>query len=120
MKYQKYHYIRFADKDENKERCDWETSANWQFFIGTDRERLKLTTKPEPYTYQRILPWLHRQVAPTLKMAMKLDKVNGTDYIDTMLKEEKLTDRHKKIQQQLYAELADIINESEENNCLNY
>lgn len=31
-------------------------------------------------------------------MAMKLDKVNGTDYIDTMLKEEKLTDRHKKIQ----------------------
>lgn len=37
MKYQKYHYIRFADKDENKERCDWETSANWQFFIGTDR-----------------------------------------------------------------------------------
>lgn len=45
---------------------------------------------------------------------MKLDKVNGTDYIDTMLKEAKLTDKHKKILQQQSAELADIINESEE------
>ena len=107
-------YIRFVDKDKNKERCDWETSASWQWFIGADRGRLKLTTKPEPYTYQRTLHWLHRQVAPTLKMAMKLDKVNGTDYIDTMLKEAKLTDKHKKILQQQSAELADIISESEE------
>lgn len=108
-------YIRFADKDESKERCDWETSASWQWFLGTDRGRLKLTTKPEPYTFQRTLHWLNRQVAPTLKMAMKLDKVNGTDYIDTMLEQAKLTEKHKKILQQQSAEMDDIITkESEE------
>ena len=108
-------YIRFADKDESKERCDWETSASWQWFLGADRGRLKLTTKPEPYTFQRTLHWLNRQVAPTLKMAMELDKVNGTDYIDTMLEQAKLTDKHKKILQQQSAEMDDIITkESEE------
>lgn len=107
-------YIRFADKDENKEHCDWKTSANWQWFIGADRGQLRLTTKPEPYTYQRTLHWLHRQVAPTLKMAMELDKVNGTDYIEVMLKQAKLSDRHQKILKQQSAELADIIEESEE------
>ena len=107
-------YIRFADKDENKERCDWETSASWQWFLGADRGRLKLTTKPEPYTYQRTLHWLNRQVAPTLKMAMKLDKVNGTDYIDTMLEQAKLTEKHEKILQQQSAEMQDIITKESE------
>ena len=107
-------YIRFADKDENKERCDWETSASWQWFLGADRGRLKLTTKPEPYTYQRTLHWLNRQVAPTLKMAMKLDKVNGTDYIDTMLEQAKLTEKHEKILQQQSAEMKDIITKESE------
>lgn len=108
-------YIRFADKEENKERSDWETSASWQWFLGTDRGRLRLTTKPEPYTYQRTLHWLHKQVAPTLKMAMKLDTVNGTEYIDTMLKQAKLTDKHRKILQQQSAQIQDIITkESEE------
>ncbi|MGX8833081.1 MobT family relaxase [Amedibacillus sp. YH-ame6] len=108
-------YIRFADKDESKERSDWETSASWQWFLGTDRGRLRLTTKPEPYTYQRTLHWLNRQVAPTLKMAMKLDKLNGTDYIDSMLEQAKLTEKHEKILQQQSAQMQDIITkESEE------
>ncbi|MEG3006087.1 MAG: MobT family relaxase [Oscillospiraceae bacterium] len=108
-------YIRFADKDENKERSDWETSASWQWFLGADRGRLRLTTKPEPYTYQRTLHWLNRQVAPTLKMAMKLDKLNGTDYIDSMLEQAKLTEKHEKILQQQSAQMQDIITkESEE------
>lgn len=108
-------YIRFADKDESKERCDWNTNAQWKWFIGTDRERLKLTTTPEPYTLQRTLNWLHRQVAPTLKMAMKLDKVHDTNIIETMLEQAQLTDKHKKILQQQSAKMQDIIiKESEE------
>ena len=107
-------YIRFADKDESKERCDWETSVSWQWFLSKDRGLLKLTTKPEPYTYQRTLHWLSRQVAPTLKMAMKLDKVNGTDYIDTMLEQAKLTEKHEKILQQQSADMADIITKESE------
>ena len=107
-------YIRFADKEENKERSEWETSASWAWFLGSDRGRVKLTTKPEPYTFQRTLHWLNRQVAPTLKMAMKLDKVNGTDYINTMLEQAKLTDKHRKILQQQSAEIADIITKERE------
>lgn len=108
-------YIRFADKEESKERSDWETSASWLWFLGADRGRLRLTTKPEPYTFQRTLHWLSRQVAPTLKMAMKLDKLNGTDYIDSMLEQTKLTEKHEKILQQQSAQMQDIITkESEE------
>ena len=32
---------------------------------------MKLTTKPEPYTLDRTLRWVQRQVAPTLKMLKK-------------------------------------------------
>ena len=44
------------------------------WFIGDNRQSLKLTTKPEPYTLDRTLRWVQRQVAPTLKMLKKIDK----------------------------------------------
>lgn len=108
-------YVRFADKDVNKERSEWNTSPKWEWFIGADREQLRLTTAPEPYTLKKTLNWLHRQVAPTLKMAMELDKVNETDIIKTMLKQAKLSERHEKILQQQSATMQDlVIKESEE------
>ena len=45
------------------------TAGAW--FIGDNRQSLKLTTKPEPYTLDRTLRWVQRQVAPTLKMLKK-------------------------------------------------
>uniref|UniRef100_UPI0022E64719 replication initiation factor domain-containing protein n=1 Tax=Faecalibacillus intestinalis TaxID=1982626 RepID=UPI0022E64719 len=56
----------------------------WAWFIGDNRQSLKLTTKPEPYTLDRTLRWVQRQVAPTLKMLKKIDKGNGTDYMETI------------------------------------
>jgi len=97
-------YIRFADKDEAKRRSDWKTSARWAWFIGENRERLKLTTKPEPYSFQRTLNWLSRQVAPTLKVAEKLDALNHTTHIRDMVKHAKLTDRLEKVLKQLSVE----------------
>jgi len=94
-------YIRFADKDKTKRRSDWKTSDRWAWFIGEDRERLKLTTKPEPYSFQRTLNWLSRQVAPTLKVAEKLDALNHTTHIRDMVKHAKLTDRLEKVLKQL-------------------
>ena len=47
-------------------------------------------------------------------MAIKLDKINGTDYIKNMLRREKLTDKHKKILQQQSAQMQDIIMEESE------
>lgn len=94
-------YVRFADKDETKRRSDWQTNERWAWFIGEDRRRLKLTTKPEPYDFQRTLNWLSRQVAPTLQVAEKPDKKNNATIIKDMIKNAKLTDRLEKILKQL-------------------
>lgn len=94
-------YVRFADKDETKRRSDWQTNERWAWFIGKDRGRLKLTTNPEPYDFQRTLNWLSRQVAPTLQVAEKLDKQNNTTIIKDMVKNAKLTDRLEKVLKQL-------------------
>lgn len=90
-------YLRFVDKEDGKRRCDWQVNDRWAWFIGSGRGRLKLTTQPEPYTLDRTLNWIARQVAPTLKMARKIDRINGTNIIENLVKGAKLTDRHEKI-----------------------
>ena len=94
-------YVRFADKDETKRRSEWQTNERWAWFIGEGRGRLKLTTEPEPYNFQRTLNWLARQVAPTLQVAEKLDKQNNTTVIKDMVKHAKLSDRLEKVLRQL-------------------
>ena len=88
------------DKDNSKPRSDWKLNEEWAWFVGHNRERLKLTTKPEPYSFQRTLNWLSHQVAPTLKVAMKLDEINQTQIIKDILNNAKLTERHEKILRQ--------------------
>lgn len=48
-------YMRFSDKEVDKRCSEWKTNERWAYFIGSDRGRLKLTTKPEPYTLTRTL-----------------------------------------------------------------
>ena len=88
-------YMRFADKEVEKRRSEWQTNEKWAYFIGSDRGRLKLTTKPEPYTLTRTLNWISRQVAPTWKVLQKIDSTNGTTYLKDILDHAKLTERHK-------------------------
>lgn len=102
-------YLRFVDREEKKPRSQWNVNASWAYFIGSDRRRLKLTTEPKPYTFERTLIWLSRQVAPTLKLAKKLDKVNGTTIISDMITNAKLTERHNKIIRQQTAKPEEII-----------
>ncbi len=90
-------YLRFVDKEDGKRRNEWQVNDRWAWFLGAGRGRLKLTTKPEPYTLDRTLNWIARQVAPTLKMARKIDRINGTDIIESLVKSAKLTDKHEKI-----------------------
>ncbi len=102
-------YIRFVDRDDNRPRCDWKLNDEWAWFISNHRDRLKLTTKPEPYTYERTLNWLARQVAPTLKVALKLDEINQTQTVNTLLEHAKLTDKHRQILKQQSANIKDVI-----------
>ncbi len=107
-------YIRFADKEANKRKSDWKTNARWSWFIGEERPPVKLTTKPEPYTLQRTLNWLQRQVAPTLKMLKQIDAGNQTDYLKNIEQQAKLTDKHKQIIRQQTASVDELIKQEKE------
>jgi phage replication initiation protein len=102
-------YVRFVDKDYNKPRSDWKLNDEWAWFIGENRDSMKLTTKPEPYSFRRTLNWLSRQVAPTLKMAMKLDEINNTQIINEIITNAKLKERHEKILKQQAATAKEVI-----------
>lgn len=93
-------YVRFADKNPTKRRSLWKTSERWAWFVGKNREELRLTTEPEPYTLARTLAWIGRQVAPTLKMALKLDEINETTIIKEMIDRAELSKKHQKIIEQ--------------------
>ena len=61
-------YLCFVDAEEDKPKSEWKVNEDWAWFIGEHREALRLTTQPEPFTLEKALRWLHRQVAPTLNM----------------------------------------------------
>ncbi|MGI6094616.1 MAG: MobT family relaxase [Lachnospiraceae bacterium] len=107
-------YMRFADKEVEKRRSEWKTNEKWAYFIGSDRGRLKLTAKPEPYTLTRTLNWISRQVAPTWKVLEKIDRTNGTTYLKDILDHAKLTERHRKLIEQQTASTKEMITETEE------
>lgn len=111
-------YLRFVDKGEGLRRSKWPVNSRWACFMGEGRGKLKLTTKPEPYTFERSLNWLSRQVAPTLKIACKLDKINHTHVVDDMIKHAKLTDRHNKIYKQQAVSVEKIVKKLSEDRKL--
>lgn len=102
-------YIRFVDRDEDKARSKWPLNQKWAWFIGKNRESIRLTTEPEPYSFHRTLQWLARQVAPTWKIATKLDEINQTSHIQNILLNAKLTDKHKQLLTQQATSTEDII-----------
>ncbi|MDF2855587.1 MAG: transcriptional regulator [Neobacillus sp.] len=101
-------YMRFVDKDETKRRSHWETSKDWAWFLGEDRGALRLTTKPEPYTYERTFNWLRHQVAPNLKVVQTLDHLKGTTILNSLIQNAELTEKHEKLIEQLSALIEDV------------
>lgn len=75
------------------------TNDDWAWFVGENREPIRLTTKPEPYTLQKALHWLQRQVAPTIKMVQALDRENHTTILKDMIEQAELKDKHKHLLQ---------------------
>ena len=102
-------YVRYVDEEPDKRKNDWRLNDHWAWFIGDNRQSLKLTTKPEPYTLDRTLRWVQRQVAPTLKMLKKIDKGNGTDYMETIEQQAKLTEKHEMIIKQQTTTAKDLV-----------
>ena len=105
------HYIRFVDREPEKRKTDWKLNDRWAWFIGKDRPPIKLTTDPEPYTLERTLGWISRQVAPTLKMLKKIDAGNNTSYLKEIEDNAKLTEKHLQIIRQQTADTEELITE---------
>lgn len=85
-------------------------NAEWQRFLDLGENRkIYLTTKPESYTFDKTLRWLARQVAPTWKLASKLDEINQTTVIKDMLDQAKLTKRHQQLLMQQALKTDEVI-----------
>lgn len=108
------HYVRFVDSDETKEKRSWELNKRWAWFISGEERQLKLTTKPEPYTLERAIAWLCRQVAPTLKMVKKLDGLRGTNTVEEMIEAAKLSPQHQKILKQQMTDIEEMVTAPQE------
>ncbi|MFR2435500.1 MAG: replication initiation factor domain-containing protein [Hungatella sp.] len=93
------HYVRFLKRDDTLPKGSWELDEDWAWFIGENRESIRLTTQPEPYTLQRAISWVQRQVAPTIKMLRELDKQNHTTILHDMIEQAELKDKHKHLLQ---------------------
>lgn len=102
-------YVRFVDKDVTKRRSEWKVNAQWSWFIGDNREKLKLTTEPEPYTVQKTRNWMRHQVAASQKMLMEIDKRTGSNCVEEMLEEAELTEKHQKIIEQTTCAIEEMI-----------
>ena len=102
-------YMRFADKEPDKERESWKTNRRWEWFIGDHRDKLKLTSQPEPYSPERTLRWMSHQVAPSWKAFQEVDRNNDTNVMGDMIENAELTKRLKKLVEQLSADVGDMI-----------
>lgn len=104
-------YLRFIVPDSSvKAKKDLETDPKWQKFTDQNVPDVKLTVKPERYTFDRTMRWFAKQVAPMWKTAQKIDEINETNYIQTILDNTKLKDYHKKLIVQQTTETEDILN----------
>ena len=70
---------------------------------------MKLTTKPEPVTLERTLKWWKKQVAPTAKMLLMSDAINGTDKVNESIEDAVLQPRHEKLLMVQSCDVADIV-----------
>lgn len=103
-------YVRFIDISNPD--CEEEVpDPLWEYFIGENREKLKLTTAPATISLEKTLNWLSHQVAPSIKMVNELDNINGTNYMEQILKEARLSEKHRKLLEQASLPIEEIIKE---------
>ena len=98
-------YVRFVDRDEAKPHARWPINRDWARFIGTHRGKLKLTAEPKPLDWLRILDWLSRQAAPTVRMLVEIDRKQGTHVVEEMIDNAVLNKRHEKLIQEALAQI---------------
>ncbi len=94
-------YVCFLDCDEEKERRSWPVNPRWAWFMDGEHRDIRLTMKPEPFSIDRTLAWIVRQVAPTLRAVSMADEQTGEMKLRDIIEKAKLGEKHRKIVEQL-------------------
>lgn len=103
-------YVCFLKPGKGEDRRTWDVDETWRRFVGEEERKLKLTDKPEPYTLERTLNWIVRQVAPSFKMLTLLSEIRGEENIlEKIIDEAKLSPQHRKILKQQQTAIKDML-----------
>lgn len=102
-------YVRFVDPGKGEERSNWPTNQTWAAFCGKGRPPLRLTLKPEPFDLRKTRGWIKKQVAPMLKVLLKIDGYEGNNQTMTMIKSAELQQKHLKLLEQHTVTKDDVI-----------
>ena len=93
-----------TDPDGHQQAC-----PRWQRFLGDGWEDVKLTTKPEALTDERINRWIQKQCAPTLKYVLMRDMATNDTFLNESIQNAVLSPRHEVLLAYKGIELGDII-----------
>lgn len=103
-------YVCFLEPVIENGKEKFVVDAAWQRFLGEEERIVKLTDAPEPYTLERTLNWITRQVAPSFKMLRKLSEIRGEeDMLEQIIKKAKLSPQHIKLLKQQASAVEDMI-----------
>ena len=72
-------------------------------------EYVNITDSKLEHSFERTLHWLSHQVAPTLKLALRLDKMNHTQIVHDIITHARLTEKHEKILKQQAAAAKEVV-----------
>lgn len=90
-------YVCFVDKDEAKPYVPCLMNRDWERFIGTHPSRPKLTERLEPFDWLKLVDCLSTQTAPTVRMLIEIDRIQGTHVIEEIIDNAVLTGRPEKL-----------------------
>ena len=85
---------------------------DWAWFVGENREPIRLTTKPEPYNLHKSIALVTKTGSTNDKNGTRaLDKENHTTILKDMIEQAELTDKHKHLLQleQMTTDIEDTI-----------
>ncbi|MCL2842522.1 MAG: replication initiation factor domain-containing protein [Oscillospiraceae bacterium] len=98
-----YTYLAFIDRVPPGSEVYY-ANKRWAKFLGTDREMVKLTNTPEPYSIERTKAWM-RTCMPTIKLLLALDEMEGTNFVQESLANASFSARQASILKQVSAEM---------------
>lgn len=84
-------FVNVNAEDSNKRR--WETWEPWEWFLQ-GVQGVDLSIEAKEVTLDDFFGWLHKSIAPSLKVVSEIDNLLGTNYLWSMIEEAELKKKH--------------------------